>query len=347
MTSNSSTQVDLESFRLQQSSLVCPSSSRTGTIKFANTNHDMRQPKFECTNSECQTTSLTRKQVNHAMLKKPVKRPAPSSTADSQVYPQEQQPHPDTLAAAPATPATFEHRTALPAFMTSILTQMNERREEQHELQLLKAAINDKDKVIQQQQREIVELRNQSLFIRATNGSSASKHAPQGTWANEERLQLLHTTFAEGPPSIALKKQQSAARQFSPPSASPGFQHVYLPTRARLRISQIRKNLKQLSIDTSRILDINYPARNTTSLLIHNDFVDACVSRLTKAGIKPLDSFDPTDPQHLCDPKYDEERSEIAFSLHQQRMLRSIDFIRTPAKYAVAKSFARTSSLVS
>ncbi|CAO3599408.1 unnamed protein product [Absidia cylindrospora] len=114
---------------------------------------------------------------------------------------------------------------------------------------------------------------------------------------------------------------------------------------ASLRIGQIQKNSKQLNIDNNRVLDINYPAMNTTLLLEHNDFVTELITRLTKAGIHTIDDFDPTSHQHLRDPKYidkpNDERTEIATSLHNQRMIHSVDFIRAPVKFAVARSFAK------
>ncbi|KAI8327972.1 hypothetical protein BC941DRAFT_332955, partial [Chlamydoabsidia padenii] len=128
------------------------------------------------------------------------------------------------------------------------------------------------------------------------------------------------------------------------PTILTNFQHIYIPIRSRQRIGQVRQTLKQLKIDNNRILDVYYPAMNTTALLIHNDFADDLKTQLNTAGIKPLDTFDPLNPQHISDPKYKElpldERSTLATTLHRQRMKRTLDFIRAPVKYTVAKSFA-------
>jgi hypothetical protein len=324
--------------------------------------------KFQCTNSECTSTSITPAQVQKAMKQKPVKkRPAPSTTGSTFTTPDLQQP-------ASATTPIFEHHEALPDFMSNMIDQMNEFREQHRlsnerqillqqeheqlkatndqlasalqELQQLRTTIQEKDLIIQRQQQELESLQSQgTTTTTTTNDSSASKYAPQGQWADQSKVQQLHTILAEGPQSKAMKKQQAAARLFSPPSTNQGFQHIYLPTRARLRISQIRQNLRKLGIDNNRVLDINYPAMNTTALLVHNEYVDELINRLSTAGITPIDNFDPTDQQHLKDPKYADyskcDRSDIAFNLHQQRMLRSLDFIRAPAKYSVANCFAR------
>ncbi|CAO3587260.1 unnamed protein product [Absidia cylindrospora] len=357
--------------------LECPYCQRIGTI--ANIASSTQSSKFQCTNSKCSSTSIAPSQVNRAMNKNPSKRrPPPSTASEPECIPQE----PDTITnstpiALPPTAATpgvaFEHHPALPNFMTNIITQMNEVRAEQQlfreqqrvvrqeheelkatndqlalalsELQLLKTSLQEKEQVIQNQQQEIEDLRQQMLNSPATQGLSASKHAPQGPWGNHDKVQELHNNLADGPTSQNYKKQQAAARHFSPPSSNQGFTHVYIPIRARLRIGQIRKNLKQLHIDNNRVLDINYPAMNTTSLLVHNDFVPELTTRLTKAGIKTIDDFDPTNHQHLRDPKYldksNDERTEIAINLHHQRMIRSVEFIRAPAKFAVARCFAK------
>ncbi|SAM03418.1 hypothetical protein [Absidia glauca] len=276
-------------------------------------------------------------------------------------------PMPTSFAPAQV-PFTYDAHPSLPAFALQFQAALEQLRADTHvyrqeqleqksitdqlaqafaELKQLKELLVEKDNLLQQQQQEIERLRNQGPPAPAptvTPGLLQSQHAIQGDWSNTHRVNNLHSILASAPTTRALKRQQAAARQFTPPSTNQGFQHVYIPIRSRQRIGQVRQTLKQLKIDNNRILDVYYPAMNTTALLIHNDYADDLRRQLTTAGVKPLDAFNPLDHTHINDPKYKDlsqpERTTLASTLHHQRMLRSLDFIRTPVRYAVAKSFA-------
>lgn len=139
------------------------------------------------------------------------------------------------------------------------------------------------------------------------------------------------------------QRQEAAARLLQPPSANQGFQYLYLPTKARVPIGQLRSRLRKLDINNNRILDIHYPDRNVVALLIHNDYEDELRSQLKRFKISLKDDFDPCDPKILRDPKYvdftDEERTNLAFMHHCNRMERALRFIRVPVKFAVARHF--------
>ncbi|PHZ07319.1 uncharacterized protein RHIMIDRAFT_275067 [Rhizopus microsporus ATCC 52813] len=64
----------------------------------------------------------------------------------------------------------------------------------------------------------------------------------------------------------------AAARTFSVRSANHGYKFLYLPLRRRLPIGQLRSRLRQLSINTRRVLSIHYPDRHLVALLIYNDY---------------------------------------------------------------------------
>ncbi|KAI8991163.1 hypothetical protein BDF20DRAFT_796880, partial [Mycotypha africana] len=85
----------------------------------------------------------------------------------------------------------------------------------------------------------------------------------------------------------------AAVRLFQPESTNPGYQYIYLPCRARQNLSTMRSKLAGVQINPSRVMDIQYPAKNTVSLLVHNDYAPIVKQRLNKAKISILEDFDP------------------------------------------------------
>ncbi|CEG74918.1 hypothetical protein RMATCC62417_10046 [Rhizopus microsporus] len=90
--------------------------------------------------------------------------------------------------------------------------------------------------------------------------------------------------------STLLPSQMAAARIFSVPSANHGYKFLYLPLYRRLPIGQLCSRLRQLNINTRRILNIHYPDRHFVALLIHNDYEDKLCSQLQRFKI-PIRSF--------------------------------------------------------
>ncbi len=140
-----------------------------------------------------------------------------------------------------------------------------------------------------------------------------------------------------------LQRQEIAARFLQPPSENQGFQYIFVPTKARVPVGQLRTRLRKLEINNSRILDIHYPARNTVALLVHNDYAPELKSHLQKFKVRIIDNFDPCDGSILMDPKYDqcskEERDHLALKFHCERVRRALSYIRAPVKAAVARYF--------
>jgi hypothetical protein len=90
-----------------------------------------------------------------------------------------------------------------------------------------------------------------------------------------------------------VQKQQAATRLFSRPSNNQGFKYIYLHTRARIPIRQVRQRLCRMGINTNRILDIHYPTRNVVTMLVHLDFVDTFQQQLKRCGVVPILDFNP------------------------------------------------------
>ncbi|KAI7848777.1 hypothetical protein BDC45DRAFT_449670, partial [Circinella umbellata] len=78
-----------------------------------------------------------------------------------------------------------------------------------------------------------------------------------------------------------------------------------------------------LKINTSRVLDISYPSRNITGILVHQYYLPHINTMLQEPNIPTLKSFDPIHPDNLKDPKYkscsEPERSNISKQCHRQR----------------------------
>ncbi|ORZ07470.1 hypothetical protein BCR42DRAFT_311607, partial [Absidia repens] len=79
--------------------------------------------------------------------------------------------------------------------------------------------------------------------------------------------------------------------------------------------------------------------------LIHNDFEQEFLHQLSTFGIIPIEDFDPLDPKHIQNPDFNDdstsqfEKEQFAFKTVNQRMTRTLQFIRTPVRYAVSEYF--------
>ena len=83
-------------------------------------------------------------------------------------------------------------------------------------------------------------------------------------------------------------------------------------------------------------------SRQTIGLLVHNDYAPILIEKLRTIDINPID-FDPFDQKNVNDPKYKDaptlEKQQLAKELQNKRAHRSIQFIRSPIKFAVTRAF--------
>ena len=158
-------------------------------------------------------------------------------------------------------------------------------------------------------------------------------------WAHPLKNRLKKAPVS---PETQQRRIAAAARAFQLPSETHGFQYIYVPSRARQPTGQIRSNLRRFGVDNSRVLDIQYPSRQTIGLLVHNDYVSTLTEKLKSININTI-NFDPLDPKNINDPKLKdvptEQKQQLAKELHYKRAQRSIQFIRAPIKFAVARTF--------
>lgn len=125
-----------------------------------------------------------------------------------------------------------------------------------------------------------------------------------------------------------LQRQEIAAHFLQPPSDDQGFQYIYLPTKARVHISQLRSRLRKLEINNSRILVIHYTTRNVVAFLVHNDYAPELKAHLRKFKVHTKEDFNPCDGSILMDPRYvqntKEERDSYAVMHHRDRLKRAL-----------------------
>ncbi|KAG1189687.1 hypothetical protein G6F70_009438 [Rhizopus microsporus] len=141
---------------------------------------------------------------------------------------------------------------------------------------------------LKQTQAELKQAREEIQALRAQHASTDSKpytnsndsqfppldpsSQPLPPWRDAARLNSIKASMLEKRQQRRIQRQETAARFLQPPSENQGFQYIYIPTKARVPIGQLRSRLRQLDINNSRILDIHYPTRNVVALLVHNDY---------------------------------------------------------------------------
>ncbi|KAG0885520.1 hypothetical protein G6F34_013228 [Rhizopus arrhizus] len=101
------------------------------------------------------------------------------------------------------------------------------------------------------------------------------------------------------------KRKLAASRAFQPvdPSAPRGFEYLYLNRNRKLSRSEVRRNLRLLGLDLSRVLDICFPGPKVIGLLVHVQYEEEVISLLAAAKVPLVDGFDPLDPVNLADPE--------------------------------------------
>jgi len=101
------------------------------------------------------------------------------------------------------------------------------------------------------------------------------------------------------------KRKLAASRAFQPvdPSTPRGFEYLYLNRNRKLSRSEVRRNLRLLGLDLSRVLDICFPGPKVIGLLVHVQYKEEVISLLAAAKVPLVDGFDPLDPVNLADPE--------------------------------------------
>ncbi|KAL9538597.1 hypothetical protein PS6_011512, partial [Mucor atramentarius] len=191
-----------------------------------------------------------------------------------------------------------------------------------------------------------------------SEGSSASKWADlvatppkPADPSKKSRSKASTTTNSNGKQPAPQKKANRSltlaqlTRFYSAPSESHGYRFLYFTSRGREKISKIRKGLKLLDLQQSRILDIHYPDNKTIGFLVHNDYASTVVDAMATIESTIIPTFDPCSPTLLRDPKYtactdSEYLTSEATRIFQERLIRIVKRIHIDhVQLAVAREF--------
>ncbi|KAG1040339.1 hypothetical protein G6F43_012302 [Rhizopus delemar] len=136
------------------------------------------------------------------------------------------------------------------------------------------------------------------------------------------------------------------ARQFSSPTAPSSFTFIHVPIHDCLSIHQLRANIRELHINTRRILDIQYSDRNVARFLIHTGFEPEFHFQLYKHKITIRDDFDPLNPSIIRDPtllnESIERKTKHARHVFLQRLGSAFRRLRAPLYNAVTNYFLQS-----
>ncbi|KAG1052341.1 hypothetical protein G6F43_005514 [Rhizopus delemar] len=173
--------------------------------------------------------------------------------------------------------------------------------------------------------------------------NSATALLQSTPWHQPEKPQQIKDQLTPQRQQPRLQRQEAAARLLQLPCTNQGFKYIYLPTKDRVHIGQIRSRLRKLDINNNRVIDIHYPDRNIVALLIHNDYEDELRQQLQRFKVTIKEYFNPCDPQVLRESKYADrtpaEREDLVFMHHCNRIERALQYTRSPVKFAVARYF--------
>ncbi|KAG0926805.1 hypothetical protein G6F57_015358 [Rhizopus arrhizus] len=148
-----------------------------------------------------------------------------------------------------------------------------------------------------------------SQIITKNASDSSSVFPPVVTAAKQTSAAPIPSYSAVAARSVSKpvnkKRKLAAGRTFMPvdPSAPRGFEYLYLNRKRKLTRAEVRRNLRLLGLDLSRVLDICFPGPKVIGLLVHVQYKEEVISLLSTAKVPLVDGFDPLDPVNLADPE--------------------------------------------
>ncbi|KAG2193076.1 hypothetical protein INT47_008901 [Mucor saturninus] len=188
---------------------------------------------------------------------------------------------------------------------------------------------------------------NASIWSKASPSSSSSKPLsqastrPQVTKSKPSMAEIVAKKASKPvQPKPKAKKLSAeaiskAARPFMErdPNEPQGFQYIYIGRSRKITRPETRKRFKLVGIDTSRVVDITFPANGVLGVLVHASYAPTFTKIMTsvKAGI--INDFDPLDEKHLANPIYKSyttaARADIAATLNNNRCKQALLYLHT------------------
>ncbi|OAD67646.1 hypothetical protein PHYBLDRAFT_74027, partial [Phycomyces blakesleeanus NRRL 1555(-)] len=205
---------------------------------------------------------------------------------------------------------------SLPAELVTFLTSMQSQFK----------ALNERTAHLESLAAENVQLHAQLANVRQENA--------------DLRSQLLQNNVTGPVPSSA---SLPAPQLFSDKTGPDGFEYVYIPRSRRIMHSEVHRSLRTLSVDTGRLLDINFPACGVIGILVYVQYLEEFKSQLASAKVSLVNNFDPLDPKNVADPKFANLSvsglETQALVLQNARCLQALKFLRSHLVLPVAHFF--------
>lgn len=198
----------------------------------------------------------------------------------------------------------------------------------------LKKILNDKDLVIAKLQGQLSDTRPaqvpapSSEVVQPQEPVSATNEAPK-SFASAARKGAQQRD-----PARSAKRRLAAGRLFqtSATKGKKGYQYVYLGRSGKVLRSEVRHQLRQIGVDTSRVLDICFPATGVIGVLLHVQYATEFLGFMRQAKADCISKFEPLDPANLADPKFADltplEREHLIYQLTNKRALQTLSFLR-------------------
>ncbi|KAJ1989964.1 hypothetical protein H4R33_001891, partial [Dimargaris cristalligena] len=198
-------------------------------------------------------------------------------------------------------------------------------------------------------QAELISCQKALQESQATVAQLQAKIPPNGSYARTAQRghQANPGKPVPAPPAKAQRRYETATRMFIPDSGPQGFEYVVIPRNHRLTRTEVRKSLRILGVDASRLLDVTFPSTSHVALLVHQQYSPKLKELMSLAKVPTEARFDLLDPSHLADPDLANlplpDRAQKAAEIHRSRCLRATQHLairRPTVARAVARHFA-------
>lgn len=210
----------------------------------------------------------------------------------------------------------------------------------------LKKDLQNKDLVIEKLQGQLTGHPTYTTNPPLEGGKESSQQALPKPHVTESKYVNAAKTGAKVPdPARSAKKRVAAGRLFKSAAAKgpQGYQSVYIGRSGKIQRSEIRSTFRKVGVDTGRVLDICFPASGVIGILLHTQYVDTFIDLMKNCEAEIIEGFDPLDPKHIADPKYDSlsanERESLMYEFTNTRALQTLSFLRPLNVSGVGKYF--------
>ena len=175
----------------------------------------------------------------------------------------------------------------------------------------------------------------------ASSGVKTKVAAPKKTAAQIAAMNLPAQKKSPAKKTKTAKQKVAAVRPFLPSTPGPkGFKYVFIPRSRKMTRVEVRSRFRHIGVDTSRVLDIIYPASGVLGVLLHIQYVKGFTETMEAVGAKVLPNFDVLSPDHLGDPKYmsytQDARENMALELHHRRCISALEFLHNTKHHQVS-----------